>query len=259
MMKDVEFPHSLMLPKIEDGAIFVADAHENHSRQEFWEFLQKFESGKIDAPQLFLLGDMFDFLSFEIKGSHEFAKKYIDLLEKIAKTTQVYYFEGNHDYNLKKFFSLVKVYSFENQPALFECNGKKTWILHGDKFSNIKYNIYTFFIRNHYLLAFLNLLNILFKNDILTFLMDKLKNKSICKKIENFKNIIKTKYFLTPKKGVDIILEGHYHQNAQFEDNQLLYKNFSSFACDKSYFVVQLQQGIKFTQLKTRGNDGNNI
>ncbi|HEC1767495.1 TPA: metallophosphoesterase, partial [Campylobacter lari] len=103
---------------IKENAIFIADAHENENRRGFWEFLQTLKNKKIQTPQLFLMGDIFDLLIYEVKATHDFAKAYINLLEELADEIEIIYLEGNHDFNLTKFFKKVKVFSIKQQPLL---------------------------------------------------------------------------------------------------------------------------------------------
>ena len=42
---------------IKEGAIFIADSHENENRKNFLRFLYALKSGEIKTPQLFLMGD----------------------------------------------------------------------------------------------------------------------------------------------------------------------------------------------------------
>ncbi|EPA1149729.1 UDP-2,3-diacylglucosamine diphosphatase, partial [Campylobacter jejuni] len=78
---------------LQNGAILIADAHENEQRKGFWEFLQALKKGKISTPQLILMGDIFDLLIGEISATHEFAKPYIELLEELALKIEIIYLE----------------------------------------------------------------------------------------------------------------------------------------------------------------------
>ena len=93
---------------IKENAIFIADAHENENRRGFWKFLQALKNKEIKTPQLFLMGDIFDLLIYEIKATHKFALAYINILEQLADDIEIFYLEGNHDFNLAKFFNKVK-------------------------------------------------------------------------------------------------------------------------------------------------------
>ena len=106
---------------VKSGAIFIADSHENENRENFWCFLCALKSDEIKTPQLFLMGDMFDFLASAI--------------DELGEKMEIYYFEGNHDFNLAPLFKNVKAYPIGAQPVKFasEC-GQSLLIAHGDIF-----------------------------------------------------------------------------------------------------------------------------
>jgi UDP-2,3-diacylglucosamine hydrolase len=88
---------------------------------------------KIDAEELYLLGDVFDFW-FEYKTV--VPRGYVRLLGKLAEISDagipIYYFTGNHDMwtfdYLEKELN-IKIY---REPIEKEYNGKKFFIGHGD-------------------------------------------------------------------------------------------------------------------------------
>lgn len=239
--------------ELQDGAIFIADVHANKNREEFGEFLTALENGTLQTPQLFLMGDIFDLLVGQIRFTCKENSTYIKRLDTLAKKFPIYYLEGNHDFNLSKLFLHVKTFSFKEQPLTCKTSYGDILLLHGDRYSGFVYALYTALIRSKTLLFCLNWLDLCFKNRISSALLEKLSHKKICKKIKNFQTIISHKIPKYRAKNIVGIVEGHYHQNENFLLNGLIYRNFSSFACDKSYFVVQLSSGIKFTQVKLRG------
>ncbi|EOJ9098041.1 metallophosphoesterase, partial [Campylobacter jejuni] len=155
---------------LQNGAILIADAHENEQRKGFWEFLQALKKGKISTPQLILMGDIFDLLIGEISATHEFAKPYIELLEELALKIEIIYLEGNHDFNLSCFFKRVKIFNLQEQPIKLNLHTSKgnnlvlnnafIKLAHGDIFLPplLQFTLKT--LRNHYLLIFLNFLNL---------------------------------------------------------------------------------------------------
>ncbi|EIN6698142.1 metallophosphoesterase, partial [Campylobacter jejuni] len=154
----------------------MADAHENEQRRGFWEFLQSLKKDEISTPQLILMGDIFDLLIGEISATHKFAKPYIELLEELALKIEIIYLEGNHDFNLACFFKRVKIFNLQKQPIklnLYISKGNNLTpdnvfikLAHGDIFLPplLQFSLKT--LRNHYLLIFLNFLNIITRNFI---------------------------------------------------------------------------------------------
>lgn len=245
-----------MCHKIKNGALFIADAHESAKRKEFFHFLQALKTEKIQTSQLFLMGDMFDLLIGEVENCVKKYQSYINLLEELAQRIEVFYFEGNHDFRLEKVFLHVKVIPLSKQPLKCEFEDKtQAYLLHGDKYGGTFHRFYTRIIRNP---SFLKLLNF-FDKKIGYALSNRIERglleKHICNKIENFEQIIKQKIEQFYMTDIQFILEAHYHQNRQFKYKNLMYVNFSSFACNQSYFIVEFSQGAKFAQKKLRGYD----
>ena len=239
-----------MCLKIKDGALFISDAHENDKRDGFYRFLLKIKSKEIDPPQLFLMGDIFDLLVGEVKYTREKYKKELDLIEEIGKHIEVFYFEGNHDFLLKNLFKNVKVIDFDMQPKLFLMQNSRVLLSHGDKYSDRLHAIYTNIIRNRYLIKILNIFDIIFGYRISKKIENNLLKKHICSQIDGFQNIIKNKIDKNINNIADIIAEGHYHQNRCFIYKNIKYINFPSFACNQSYFIVQLSSETKFIEIK---------
>jgi len=240
-----------MYLNIKNGAVFIADAHESSSTSDFYKFLQKVDNGKIKTPQLFLMGDMFDLLVGDIAYTVKKYQKYIDLIEKISLHVEVFYFEGNHDFRLKKLFKNVKVIPFEAQPLRAKLEDSTTvYLSHGDRFEKKLYQIYTKLIRNSMILKFLNLVDILFLNKVSNSIQEEQKRKNLCKKIENFEDIILSKLNKYSAKNGEFIVEGHYHQNYKFSQSGINYINLPPFVCNQSYFIVEYSQNDKFAHKK---------
>ncbi|MFK5881674.1 MAG: UDP-2,3-diacylglucosamine diphosphatase [Sulfurospirillum sp.] len=244
-----------MCLKIKDGALFISDAHENDKRDGFYRFLLKIKSKELDPPQIFLMGDMFDLLIGEVKYLKEKYKKYIGLIEEIAKDKEVFYFEGNHDFALKSLFKNTKVIDIAMQPAIFYTADKKVLLSHGDKCGGVIHTIYTKIIRNLVVLKMLDRFDRLCGFCISKKIEKDLLKKNICLKIDNFQEIVEDKINNCIDRNIELIAEGHYHQNRSFKYGKQKYINFSSFACNQSYFIVQLSTELEFIEIKLRGND----
>ena len=244
-----------MSPKliIKEGALFVADAHDSSERTFFFDFLVHINENP--PPQLFLMGDMFDLLVGSVRYGVQKYQRYIDLIEEIGKRCEVYYFEGNHDFNLSKLFKHVMVIPIEQQPCEGMLpSGKTCLLLHGDKYGSFMERCYTKIIRNQGVLAVLNGFDTLFDSVISKKIQKDQCKKRLCKRIDNFTTQIQQKLHLYPK--AEVIAEGHYHQNIDFMVSETHYINFSSFACNQSYFSVQSSPETEFAQKQLRGCNG---
>jgi len=222
---------------IQNNAIFIADAHYNKKRTHLEELLLKIKNDEIQTTQIFLMGDIFDFLAAEIEYFKCVNYKIISLINDLSITHEVLYLEGNHDYNLHKLFPSIQVVSRKEQPFQITIDNKEIALAHGDIFTPFSYNLYTSIIRNHNFMKFINFINI---NDFLSkYIEEKLINKKICHKQNNFlefvHNRIKSYNSLAP---TDLIIEGHFHQG-YLSDN---YINLPSLACDNRYMIYQNNQ-----------------
>jgi UDP-2,3-diacylglucosamine hydrolase len=211
---------------VKKGAVFVADVHYKRGDEEFLEFLRFLL--KKPPSQLFLVGDIFHLL-LPFNYLIEYNKEAIDLIEKIALKTEVYYTSGNHDFNLKPIFKNVKI------SDAFVDEEKSIFITHGDLTDKDRfYKLYVFLIRTYLGNKLLNLVSFNFVNNWLFKAI--LKKNVKCLKIFEFKTKIKSKIADINYK---MIIEGHYHQNKSFDFGDKVYVNLGAFACDKSYHVLE--------------------
>jgi len=133
---------------LKEGALVVADAHYSHKRPELLTFLREIYAQNIPATQLFLMGDIFDALFGEVPYTHIQNQEAIRLINEIAQRIEVFYFEGNHDFNLASIFPNVKIFPIEQQPVACSYESKKILLAHGDIEGDLGYKIYAKTIRN---------------------------------------------------------------------------------------------------------------
>ena len=222
-----------MYLSIKQDSIFIADSHFNGKNRELLIFLEKVESKEIVTTQLFLMGDMIDFISGESRYFIKQNIEVINLLNKLSNEIEIIYLEGNHDYNLKSLFPNIKVVKRENQPLLAKFEEKTVALSHGDNFINWKYDLYCKFIRNRIFLRFMNFIDINF------FISKKIENalikKNICHQMKNFEEIVSKR---VKNYDVDIIIEGHYHQGNSYFIDEKMYINIPSLCCQKRYIKI---------------------
>jgi UDP-2,3-diacylglucosamine hydrolase len=217
--------------EINEGAIFVADAHYPHHGNEFLELLYKLKDGEIITPQLFLMGDIFDLLFGYNDYILTFCDEAITLLRKLSKTIEIYYFEGNHDFCLKDVFANMHVYSRDEQPVAIKIGEKKAFISHGDKYeAGYFYGIYCNLLRNKITLNILKP----FEKMIIDHQMSRLSAKIICRKMLNFEQKVEAIMSHYPKEA-NVVIEGHFHQAVKIGK----YVSLPSLACQKMYAIVQ--------------------
>lgn len=235
---------------IKEGAIFIADSHENENRKNFLRFLYALKSGEIKTPQLFLMGDMFDFLAAQCEFFVKFYEPYIDVINEISEKTEIYYFEGNHDFNLAPLFKNVKTYPIGAQPVKFASKCQKcVFIAHGDIFLPLVSKYALRFLRVKIFLKTMNFFDKFLNFRLSKRILNKLKRKILDYKIPNFKELAEAKvYRYNGLCKADIVIEGHYHQGDIFELGSQKYVNVPSFACEQSYFIVEYVPNIKFAR-----------
>ena len=259
----------LYVPIIKEGAIFLADAHENVNRDGFLKFLRGVDSGEIkEPPQIFLLGDIFDFLTGEGEYTQKFYAEHLRLINKISQKVEFFYFEGNHDFRLSNLFDTtrdfwdkgerlsfegVKVYDISAQPVKFRTmSGEHVQIAHGDIFLPFIDKYALRFLRLRWFLKFMNALDKILDFKISKAILAKLTKKNLHYKISNFKELM-SKHL----QGFDasIVIEGHYHQGELFDIYDRFYINLPCFACEQSYFVVEYaQQKLNLLKMSLKGH-----
>jgi len=215
---------------IRENAIFIADSHYPHHGDELLKLLIKIEKKEIITDQIFLIGDNFDLLFGYNNYIRTFAKKLIDILNRLSKTIEIHYFEGNHDFLLSDIFNNIYIYKREIQPVIFNLKDKTIAISHGDKYlSSLNYNIYSKILRNRYFIKTLRP----FEKIIIDYIMKKLSKKKICHKFKNFEYRIDK--ILKKYNRYDILLEGHFHQGEIIKN----YYSLPSLACQNKIAIIK--------------------
>jgi len=216
--------------EIQEKAIFIADSHYPHHGDAFLDTLSKLESGELETPQLFLMGDNFDLLFGHNNYIQTFSSDAIEVLQRLSKKIEIHYFEGNHDFCLKKIFPDITVYSRKQQPIMFDMSNKKVAISHGDKYATgFGYDLYCKILRNK---ITLNLLRP-FEKPIIDYRMKKLSLKDICHTFYGFE--IRVEEILKNYNDVDLVIEGHFHQSKVLGK----YISLPSQACQNMVAVIE--------------------
>ena len=192
---------------IQEQALFIADSHYPHHGDAFLDLLKKLESGEIQTPQLFLMGDNFDLLFGYNEYIKTFSSEAILLLQTLSRKFEIHYFEGNHDFCLQELFPDIQVYTREQQPIMFQLNEKKVAISHGDKYvTGFGYDLYCKVLRNQTTLTLLKP----FEKAIIDHRMKKLSQKHICFTFHGFEKRVEE--ILKNYTGAELVIEGHFHQ-----------------------------------------------
>ncbi|PLY03999.1 MAG: UDP-2,3-diacylglucosamine diphosphatase [Desulfuromonas sp.] len=114
-------------------AIFLSDAHLRQPQDRNYQLLLEFLNRQKELDTLFLLGDIFEFwLGYE----HLVFSAYVPLLEQLRhlrdQGTELYFVEGNHDFNMGPWFSETLACTIVTEERLIDWDGQKILICHGD-------------------------------------------------------------------------------------------------------------------------------
>lgn len=238
---------------LKDDALIIADAHyQVDVREDFYTFLLALKEKKIHTSQLIMIGDMFDLLVGDIDYTISQNQHVINLINQLSQTNEILYFEGNHDFDLQCLFPKVQVIPLSRQPLHCLYHDRSIALSHGDLYQGKGYQLYTLCIRNPFVLRLLNFIDKKGDNFISKNILLKQKNKKLCKKIENFSQMIKqkSKKYDIATNRFDVICEGHYHMDEDFVFGNCLYKIFASYACGNIYFRLHFKDRIVFTPQK---------
>jgi UDP-2,3-diacylglucosamine hydrolase len=132
-------------------AIFLADAHLRREQDTNYQVLLEFLNRQKDLNALFLLGDIFEFwFGYE----HVVFSAYVPILEKLRHLsqngTQLFFVEGNHDFNLGPYFEKELNCTVIRDPSYVEWDDVKMLLCHGDQLKQDKaYALLRAFWRSH--------------------------------------------------------------------------------------------------------------
>jgi len=223
--------------ELHDGAILVSDAHYNVNRRCFLHFVEYLDSLKVPPPQILMMGDMFDLLVGEVTNTKNFNLAPIEHINSLSLKSEIFYFEGNHDFNVSLVFENIKVFTMNLQPINVIVNGKSVLLSHGDYKVGGSYAIYSAIIRNHAFLKLLNFLDEKVSGLVSSFIIEKHLNKKLCRKFNNFETDVANSL----NRDFDYCIEGHYHQDIEYKFQDTTYINLPAFACNQSYITVDSQ------------------
>jgi len=221
----------LSLPEIREGALFVADAHYPHHGREFLDLLEALEAERIDVPQIFLMGDIFDLLFGYSDYIAALSRREVELLRRLSERTEIHYLEGNHDFLLGPLFPKIDVVPRERQPLRMRLGERPVMLSHGDLYrTGAIYDLYCRLLRRRKTLRLLKPL----ERKIIDGQIARLKNKKICGKLPDFSGRV-AEILSDYSDGTAMVIEGHFHQGGIFGR----YVSLPSLACQKQVAVVE--------------------
>ncbi len=116
------------------SAFFISDVHLSRLASPSGEaLLSLLKTAKDEASLFVILGDLFDIWVGSGKAFQEEYEPIISALKKLRKKCPIYYFEGNHDFHLEKFWTTQMNFEIFSGPKDFEFGGLKIRAEHGDE------------------------------------------------------------------------------------------------------------------------------
>jgi UDP-2,3-diacylglucosamine hydrolase len=232
--------------------IFVSDAHLSGREPEEMEvFLRFLNSEKERMSHLVILGDLFEFLfGFKKKPADVEAfpfSEYLPILEGLQSLyrqgVRIKYFEGNHDFSLRSFFSDrfgMKVEVFPEGSEEF-IGGRRAFIAHGD-LSNSKlwtYRVFRRLLKNQWTYALIETVGPGFSRRVAKWLSQKSYRRNhvlLCSgPPPEFKSFAHQKFL----EGFDLVILGHSHFAEEVEERldgkKCFYYNVGDWVDHRSY------------------------
>ena len=233
--------------------VFISDIHLDSSNESrFFIFTELLKSLQSDGTtDLFLVGDIFDFWMGSKNVFKERYKPIVDSIQgAIASGINVYYFQGNHDVDLKKFWEKdigAKVYA---GPHIFNFNNQKIRVEHGDNFNpeDKGYFLWKAFLTSR----FASFLACLMPNFLMGRLSDFLSEKSRASSDKNreaykdkiislLHNYVESE---AQKEEFDLIISGHIHFKDDYSFNvdgrQVRSVNLGTWLDDKEKWIFRV-------------------
>ncbi len=228
----------------------ISDLHVRNNEDTRYELLLNFISSREveESDIVIFLGDIFDqFIGPHIEYLHEYSDFFKEL-NYLLKSKTIWWFEGNHDFHVEKFFKKyitnINEENFEyiKDNKIFNIGAKRVYMGHGDELDHLNdsYMKYRKFIRGR-LSKFI--IERLLSFSFLCIIKEKFSNKS--KEMQKDFDFKKSKekylsYVDSLRKDFDLILLGHSHI---FEDLHF-YKNVGFPPEDKKFLKLDSNDSL---------------
>ena len=159
---------------------------------------------------------------------------------------EMIYLEGNHDFGLRKIFGgSARIVERKAQPLMATMANRKIALHHGDIYQGIGYEVYTTLIRNPLIDRALNLYDSISDGQIIRRLEVYNRQKDPCYRIDDFEEKVRRKMRRLKKRyRFDLWIEGHYHQNCDFEVEGVRYRNLPAWICGNKYMEIVEEKGV---------------
>ncbi|MCX2716192.1 metallophosphoesterase [Helicobacter sp. MIT 21-1697] len=265
-------------PYINNDAVFIADAHfispdfpslSQQSISASHALLTYFDT-LLNNPdqmpsQIFLMGDIAHLLLGSAKSSQKSNASLLQYIESLSRYTQVWWFEGNHDFGLSAlqkaktpFLKNVKCIPRSNQPLAFNYQHnqkeKKILLAHGDIFLNTKYELYIRLMTSTIMQFLIKYLDKITFGNLYKYIITKINHKPIKEGKIDISHFAPTRIYAYESylKNINacafdthsclcsdiLFIEGHFHIGKTYTD-KTLYISLPSFYITRSIFSIE--------------------
>ena len=269
-------------PQIHKDAIFIADSHfmplhlqplpeqGEVASKALLDYFKTLLKNPAQIPsQIFLMGDITHLLLGGVKSSVDTHKELLDSICTLSQVSQVWWFEGNHDFGLNALqkrgeFSKIHFIPRSKQPLAFSYinesashlestkESQNILLAHGDLFLNTKYELYIRCMQTKIMRWLLALLDSVTFGNLYTSIAKKVNHntirqgktdiesfakKRICAYNAYLQNAIKKAQALADEQ-IDMIIEGHFHIGKAYK-GESLYISLPSFYLTRSIFSIE--------------------
>ncbi|PAF46175.1 hypothetical protein BKH46_08690 [Helicobacter sp. 12S02634-8] len=237
------------MPHIRDDAVFIADAHYTQERNQLIGYLNTLIANPVS--QVFLMGDIFHLLIGHIPSSQAQNQPLIDTINILSQKTEVFYFEGNHDFGINTaLFPSIKLYPRALQPALFSYQERYFLLAHGDIFLTRTYEAYICTLSNPLVLSLLKCIDRLSFGRIYQAIAKKINQKPIkslklnaaqlqdfsTQRLQKYAAFMQKNHLPAPFGVVVGVIEGHFHIGEKTQE----YIALPSFACTQEVLKMEV-------------------
>jgi UDP-2,3-diacylglucosamine hydrolase len=232
--------------------VVISDVHARQRHDQRYLKLLAFLETKhvLECDILVLLGDVFEFLVGPYQEFYDEFFAFFDKLKDYCRSgKQIWWIEGNHDFHFKSLitrnFSKDEFRNFHyfRSGEIFELNGKKVYIGHGDELDvlNLNYQKYRRIIRSsfvEYLTKEIFRYSVALKVKLRLSKQSKEHQKNFDFQNEKIKYLMYSTGLLN--SGIDLIFLGHSH----ILESTGAYFNCGFFPKENKYFVVDEKNQI---------------
>jgi UDP-2,3-diacylglucosamine hydrolase len=202
--------------------VFIADAHLQKPEDDNYRYLLRFLSElQGTTKSLFILGDLFEFWIGNSKKIYPHYYPVLHILQELsASGTEIFYFEGNHDFHLDRFFMeniQAKVYP---NPTVLELDGKRAYICHGDQINSRDhgYRLLRFILHSRITKRLVPLIPAALAFRIAEHLSQRSKSKHGKRNSKwNYEELLKDFADEKFRDGCDAVISAHYHHPILFK------------------------------------------